>query len=90
MDDSLNSYQQWLRKSPRKSGERQDKINLEIEASQMCPSVQYQSKCDSCKKSLPLGTPEWKKLCLSCYYGSPSGPTGKCLILSDSDDDEPK
>jgi len=88
MDDSLNSYQQWLRKSPRKSdGDKQDEINLEIEASQMCPSVQYLSKCDSCKKSLPLGTPEWKKLCLSCYYGSKPEPTGKCLILTDSDDE---
>jgi len=48
---------------------------------------QCRPRCKGCKKVLPLETPEWKKLCLGCYYGSKPDETGKCLILSDSDDD---
>lgn len=64
-----------------------DLINLQIEASQMCPSEQHRPKCKGCDKKMPLNTPKWKKLCIGCYYGSKPVEPGKCLILSDSDDE---
>lgn len=66
--------------------ESQD-INLQIEASQMCPSEQHRPKCECCKKKMSLKTPKWKTLCIGCYYGNLPDEPGKCLILSDSDGD---
>ena len=48
---------------------------------------QCRPRCKGCNKMLPLETPEWKKLCLGCYYGILPLKPGKCLILSDSDDE---
>jgi hypothetical protein len=52
--------------------------------------IQCQPKCNSCNKVMPHA-PEWKKLCIKCYYGAQAKPdaegAGKCLILSDSGDD---